>query len=71
MYLECCSCQATPTVEEWREYNLGAEALGLVNVPEEGFESEEEWNDFQDESGTRLDCPECGEVNCIEDLNLY
>jgi len=69
-HLECPNCQATPIVEEWRVANEGIEVLGMKQLPER-FESVDEFYDFRDNSGSRFDCPECGEVCCIEDMEIY
>ena len=69
-YLECVCCQATPTVEEWHETNTGIELLGMKNLPKD-FKDQDEFEKFQDTSGSRFDCPECEEVNCIEDMQFY
>ncbi len=70
-YLECSNCQETPTVEEWRKANRHIKILGLQCLPINGFKNESEFLDFQETSGTRLDCPICEELNCIEDINFY
>lgn len=69
-YLECSCCQATPTIKEWKKYNAGIELLGMTNLPDE-FEDQDDFFEFQDNSGSRFDCPECEEVNAIEDMQLY
>ncbi len=69
--LECVDCRETPTVKEWREYNKNVGLLGIENLPEEGFQNVEEFYKFQHESGTQLDCPACGELNSIEDIEIY
>lgn len=69
-YLECPSCSATPSIEEWKKHNQLIEVLGIENLPDK-FEDIDDFYNFQEESGCRLDCPECGDVNCIEDMQLY
>jgi len=70
-HLECIDCRETPTVKEWREYNKNIGLLGIENLPEDGFSDREEYYTFQQESGSQLDCPKCGELNSIEDIEIY
>lgn len=70
-YLECCSCRCTPSLRTWIETNRGAPWLGISELPEAGFPAPEDWDDFKYNSGCRLDCPECGTAQCVEDTELY
>lgn len=71
VYIECPSCRETPTDINWREYNIGVENLGADNIPKEGFEDIDDFYEFAENTGTRLDCPECGEVCYLSDCEGF
>ena len=70
--LECPHCQSCFNASEWLEqYSVTNELFKYYSgknstIPK--FESEEEIYKYLLEEGTRMDCPDCGEVCCIEDL---
>ena len=70
--LECPHCQSCFNASEWLEqYSVTNELYKYWSgkdsvIPE--FESEEEIYKYLLEEEARMDCPDCGEVCCIEDL---
>ena len=69
--LECTSCRDCLTIREWNEANDGAVRLGTMEkmIPE--TITHNEWNATREEYGNRMDCPSCGEVCVISDIDAY
>ena len=70
--LECPHCQYCFNVEDWfNQYSMSNELFEYYtgkNNPLPKNLSNEEIYTYLLEEGARMDCPECGEVCCIEDL---
>ena len=70
--LECPHCQSCFNASEWLEqYSVTNELFKYYSgknstIPK--FESEEDVYKYLLEEGARMDCPDCDEVCCIEDL---
>ena len=69
--LECTICRDCCTVSEWNETNDGAVMLGTMEkyIPEEITVAE--WERTKEEYGSRMDCPSCGGVCVISDMDAY
>jgi hypothetical protein len=70
--LECPDCQYCFTASEWfdsyKTTNTVLEYWSGKDNPLPQLETEQEIYNFLLNEGARMDCPECGEVQCIEDL---
>ena len=72
MLLECSNCQSCFNVFEWMEqYEVTNKVLeyftGEANPLPENLNENELYN-YLYINCARMDCPDCGEVVCIEDL---
>lgn len=70
--LECPHCQYCFNTSIWFEQyqvsNSLFECWSGKDSPLPKLENDEEIYSFLLDEGARMDCPECGEVCCIEDL---
>lgn len=72
LQLECSNCRVCLTIHEWNKTAAKSVILGTINslIPEDLFEIKD-WEKWKIENGGRLDCPECGEISLIDDMEAY
>ena len=70
--LECPEYQFCFDANEWlRQYGVTNELFNFVTGKNNPFPknlSDQEAYTYLLDEGARMDCPECGEVQCVEDL---
>lgn len=69
--LECNYCHDCLTIDEWNKANRGGELIGTMEeaIPETLMP--DDWVAYRNAHGGRMDCPSCGEVCSLEDINAY
>lgn len=69
--LECSVCKSTLDIKTWNEKMKEAVAFGVADELFPETLMPEDWEQYRSEHGGRCDCPECGEVSLIDDMEAY
>lgn len=69
--LECPICHTTIEITGWNEKMKEAVVLGVADQLFPENIQPEDWEQYRNEHGGRCDCPECGNVALIEDMEAY